>query len=73
MKKILWMLGALFVVDALVMTYFFVFRADYYFPGRYEDALTAGAIGGAVGILLMIAFALVLAQYLRPRGPWDKK
>ena len=72
MKTALWVLGALLAIDALELSYFFIFRASYYFPDRYEDAYAAGAYGGIVAIILMIAFALVLAEHLKPRGPDDR-
>ena len=41
MKAALWLLGSLLAADALFLSYFWVIRADYYFPGRYADALAA--------------------------------
>jgi len=41
MKTALWILGGLLAADLLFLSWFYVIRADYYFPGRYEDAFAA--------------------------------
>jgi hypothetical protein len=67
MKKLLWVIGSLLVVDSLVLAYLLVVRGDHYFPDRYEDGFTIAAIGGGLGMLLLVAFGLVYAEYRKPR------
>lgn len=67
MKKLLWVIGTLLFVDVFLLVYLFVIREDEYFPGRYEDGLTIAAIGGGIGMLLLVAFGLVYAEYRKPR------
>ena len=60
MKTALWILGSLLAADALFLSYFYLIRADYYFPGRYEDAFAATIIALPIGMLLLISFVLLL-------------
>ena len=63
MKIALWSLGALLGLDAIVLSYFFIFRAAYYFPDRYEDAFAAAFYCGVTGIPLLIAFIVIFIQH----------
>ncbi len=67
MKTALWILGALLGADALFLAYFYVIRADYYFPGRYEDALAATFFALLFGLPVLVAFMAVLLVYLWQR------
>lgn len=57
MRVALWILGALLVFDLLFVGYFHVFRAGYYFPGRYEDALAATLCALLSGLPVLGSFA----------------
>jgi hypothetical protein len=65
MKAALWILGSLLAADLLFLSYFYVIRADYYFPGRYEDALAATVYALLFGLPMLGAFVAVLVLYLR--------
>lgn len=72
MKIALWIVGVLLVLDLLFVSYFHVFRASYYFPGRYEDALLPDLFALMFGLPLLVAFVVLLIDYLRRRkGPGD--
>lgn len=67
MKVSLWILGCLLGVDVLFLSYFWVFRRDYYFPGRYEEAFAATACGLLAGIILIIPLLVMLVLFFRTR------
>jgi hypothetical protein len=67
MKTALWILGALLAADALFLSYFYVIRADYYFPDRYEDALAGTVFALLFGLPVLVAFMAVLLVYLWKR------
>jgi hypothetical protein len=67
MKTTLWILGSLLGADGLFLSYFYVIRADYYFPGRYEDAFAATLYALLLGLPVLGAFVAVLVVYLRQR------
>ncbi len=67
MKTALWILGSLLAADALFLSYFYVIRADYYFPGRYEDAFAATLYALLLGLPVLGAFVAVLVFYIRQR------
>ncbi len=69
MKAALWILGSLLGADLLFLSYFYVVRADYYFPGRYEDAFAATFYALLFGLPVLGAFVTVLVLHLkRARG-----
>ena len=68
MKTILRVLGALLVLDLLFVSYFHIFRAGYYFPDRYEDAVVADFYAVVFGLPIFAAFVTVLALHLRRHG-----
>ena len=66
-KTALWILGVMLVLDLLFVSYFHVFRASYYFPDRYEAALTADlyallfclpVLGSFVTLLVVLFFRM---------------
>ncbi len=61
MNKALYILGGLLVIDIMAYLYFNVFRADYYFPDRYEEAFAATAIMLLLGLPVFGAFIALLA------------
>ena len=65
MKAALWILGSLIGADLLFLSYFHVIRADYYFPGRYEDAIAATFYALLFGFPVLGAFIAVLVLYLK--------
>lgn len=67
MKKVLWILGSLLMADLLYLSWFYVIRADYYFPGRYEDAFAATLNALLFGLPVLGAFMAVLVIYLWAR------
>ncbi|MBN2643191.1 MAG: hypothetical protein JXR78_16180 [Victivallales bacterium] len=67
MKTSLWVLGSLLAADALYLSYFYVIRADYYFPGRYEDAFAATFYALLLGLPVLGAFVVVLVIHLLQR------
>lgn len=69
MKMALQILGLLLAADAIFLSYFYVLRADYYFPDRYEDAFAATVYGLLFGLPVFGAFVATLVLYLmRRRG-----
>jgi hypothetical protein len=58
-NRLLWVLGGLMLADVIFLSYFWVFRAAYYFPDRYEEAYRATAVGGGCGLLFVFAFPLL--------------
>lgn len=69
MRRVLWILGGLLIADALFLSYFYVIRAGYYFPGRYEDAFVATFYALLFGLPVLGAFVAVLVMHLkRARG-----
>lgn len=70
MKIALWILGVLLVLDLLFVSYFHVFRASYYFPDRYEDALQADVYALLFGLPVLGSFVTLLIIYFcRRRRP----
>ena len=68
MKAALWILGMLLLLDVLFVGYFHVFRKDYYFPDRYEDALVADFYALLFGLPVLGAFcALLIQRFFRRR------
>jgi len=67
MRIALWILGLLLVLDLLFVSYFHVFRASYYFPDRYEDALVADLYALLFGLPVLGSFVTLLVIYLRRR------
>jgi len=65
MKAALWILGSLLAADLLFLSYFYVIRADYYFPGRYEDAFAATFYALLFGLPALGAFVTVLVLRLK--------
>ena len=65
MKTALWILGTLLAADALFLSYFYVLRADYYFPGRYEEAIAATFYALLFGLPVIGSFVTVLVIYLK--------
>ena len=65
MKATLWILGSLLAAIAVFLSYFWVIRADYYFPNRYEDALSATFYALLIGLPVLGAFITMLVLYLR--------
>jgi uncharacterized membrane protein len=65
MKAVLWILGGFLAADLLFLSYFYVIRHDYYFPGRYEDAIAATFYGLLFGLPVFVAFVTVLVLHLR--------
>ena len=63
-KCALWTLGALLAFDMLFVSYFHVFRASYYFPGRYEDAFLADFWALVFGIPILCVFITLLIKIL---------
>jgi hypothetical protein len=57
----------LLAADALFLSYFYVIRADYYFPGRYEDAFAATFYALLFGLPVLGSFVTVLVLYLKRR------
>lgn len=69
MKTALYILGGILVADSLFVAYFWVLRAEYYFPGRYEVAFAATFYALLVGLPILGAFVALLFVYLkRSRG-----
>ena len=64
MKVTLWILGVLLALDMLSISYFYVFRAGYYFPDRYEDALGATLYALLFGLPALGSFVTLLFVYL---------
>ena len=64
MKAALWILGSFLAADLLFLSYFCVIRADYYFPGRYEDAFAAIIYALLFGLPVLGAFVTVLVLHL---------
>jgi hypothetical protein len=76
MKRALWTLGAVLMADLLYLSYFYVWRASYYFPGRYEEAFTATLVALFVGLPVLGAFIAVSVVAWRERqnnGTTEKK
>ncbi len=75
MKRALWILGAVLVADLLYVSYFHVWRASYYFPGRYEEALAADMLALLVGLPGLGAFVAlsVVAWRNRRRAPSEDR
>jgi hypothetical protein len=68
-KAALYILGGVLLADLLFIAYFWVLRADYYFPGRYEDAFAATFYALLVGLPVLGAFiALLIVNFNRARG-----
>jgi len=68
-KTALYVLAGILVADLLFISYFWVLRAEYYFPGRYEDAFAATFYALLIGFPILGAFiALLIAYYKRARG-----
>ena len=67
MKTTLYILGGILLADVLFVAYFWVLRADHYFPDRYEDAFAPTAYALLVGLPVLGAFLAVLVIYLRQR------
>jgi len=65
MKTVLWILGSLLVADVLFLSYFYLIRADYYFPDRYEDAFAATVYALLFGLPVLGAFIAVLVIWLK--------
>jgi hypothetical protein len=63
MKRALWILGGLIIVDVAVVIYLTA-RAI-----GYEDAVAAQVYGLLVGLPVLGAFCAVLVMYLRNRPP----
>lgn len=66
-KTALWILGVLLVLDLLFVSYFHVFRAGYYFPDRYEEALGADLFALLFGLPVLGAFVTLLITHLYRR------
>jgi predicted outer membrane lipoprotein len=64
MKAALWILGSLLVADLVFLSHFYLIRADYYFPGRYEDAFAATFYALLLGLPVLGAFVAISALYL---------
>jgi hypothetical protein len=64
-KTTLYILGGILVADLLFVAYFWVLRAEYYFPGRYEDAFVATFYALLVGLPVLGAFVALLIMYLK--------
>ncbi len=64
MKTTLKILGGLLTADVLFLSYFYVVRADYYFPGRYEDAFAATFYALLFGLPVFGAFIALFALHL---------
>jgi len=58
---LLWTLCGLMVCDVLYLSYFWIFRADYYFPDRYEQAYAAAIPALGIGLVLVLLFPLIWA------------
>lgn len=70
MKAALWILGSLLVADLIFLSHFHLIRADYYFPGRYEDAFAAAFYALLFGLPVLGAFVAVSVMYLtQSRSP----
>jgi len=65
MKTALWILGALLAADVLFLSYFYVLRAGYYFPDRYEDAIAATLYALLFGLPVLGSFVTVLVIHLK--------
>lgn len=64
MKAALWILGGFLAADLLFLSYFYLIRADYYFPGAYEDAFRATIYALLFGLPVLGAFITVLVLHL---------
>lgn len=53
------LLRGLLLCDILYLSYFWIFRADYYFPGRYEQAYAAAVPALGIGLVLVFLFPLI--------------
>jgi hypothetical protein len=60
MKRALWILGTVLLIDLFYVSYFYVWRASYYFPDRYEDAFGAIALALLIGLPVLGAFVALL-------------
>lgn len=67
MKAALWVLGLLLIADVVFVGYFHVFRANYYFPNRYEDAIAADACALVAGIPVLASLVTLLIINYRKR------
>lgn len=65
MKVALYILGGILVADLLFVAYFWVLRAEYYFPGRYEVAFGATFYALIVGLPVLGAFVAILIVYFK--------
>lgn len=73
MKAALGILGGLLAADALFLCYFWVIRADYYFPGRYEGAFAATAYALLFGLPVLGAYVAVLVIHLTRRRDFKSR
>jgi hypothetical protein len=64
---LLWTLCGLLLCDVLYLSYFWVFRADYYFPDRYERAYAAAVPALGIGLALIFLFPLIWSLRSRAR------
>ena len=64
MRVTLRVLGVLLVFDFLFVSDFHVFRAGYYFPDRYEDALEATLCALLFGLPAAGSFVTLLVVHL---------
>jgi hypothetical protein len=62
-----WVPIALLVIDALYLSYFWVWRKEFYFPERYETAFAASAPGLVVGLVGFLWLAAAVVRELRAR------
>ena len=58
-NMLLWTLCGLIACDVLYLSYFWVLRADYYFPDRYEQAYAAALPALGMGLVLVFLFPLI--------------
>ena len=73
-RLILYLIGALLCGDMLYLSYFFIFRADYYLPNDYEDAVQALIYGLLFGLPLLGAFvAFLYVQWSKSKNQIDTK
>jgi hypothetical protein len=60
MKRALWILGTILLLDLLYVSYFWVWRASYYFSGNYETAFEAAGLALLIGLPIFGAFVALL-------------
>lgn len=71
MRIAIWCLGGLILLDLGVVSYFHVFRANHYFPDRYEEALQADFFAVLCGLPLLILFVRLLVKHSQRSGRSD--